>query len=412
MKRPAFAYPTVLLTLLLMTLLSLHMLRTHYAVTEVDQIWQQLGQAQLNCASALNHFLHGQSGFSRPSDPQSFSFAPENGFTWRALPFGMFWLMEIEGFSGKHRLRTRMLVGGAPPGGEDEPLLYLREGAEAMRVDGDTLIQGTVRWDQERQDESRIPGALLDKSELGRVPELLGAELADHLAAPFRNAWRKQLREILPALAWHELAGTVDLNDWQLEADLLVLSGTHLILEGEYRGESPLLILDRGQVSVPGGATLTQTWIMARQKFQGRSHLRGSRVHIWSPEIDIAGDLNLEASTLAATGTAGHPHAGLLLRGRGKVEGTLLAVPLAGGRATFEKDRRITTEGLLHCEGNLVGSGRHRGIIRTDQWTYREGTATYPHRLAALDLAPGRPSLSVWGLEGHRGEVVYRWEVK
>lgn len=421
MKPRAFAYPATLLTLFIIALLSLHLLGLFKTHMEVDHSWNQLDQASLNCASAVNHFLRVQTGFHSFKGSRTLEFEQGIGFSYRALPLGMFWLLDIRGYSGIQEIQIRRIVGGAT---NREPLLHLGHPMKDVVLAKDATLNGMVAFDTAQNINVQTGHTLASQAEIKSLPIAAYANLAQHLQAPFTQEWLETLKTMFPEIKVRTNSYQVDLEQLNDKSPLILVQGENIRLTGEYRNRAPLIILAGGEIEAPSALGLNNCWIISKEGFHSRISLTGHNIHILSPLIEILGEVEMTGSTLSAVPTPAlsQTAASLKLSGRGSYNGALVALSptsaddsqwLNRGTPFIEKERLIDSSGYVFCDGGLAMRGQHQGAIRTRVWDFRDRQASFPGRISDINLTTNpNSSVSVWGIGGQKGSVLHSWEAK
>lgn len=415
--RRGFAYPSALMVLLLLTILSYQLVLRYTSLREVEHQWHQLNQAELNCRSALNHFLKGRAGFTWQPGEQSFEFVEENGFRYKALPFGMFWLVDATGYADQHNIRIREIVGTTAV---FEDVLHLVEAARLTSgrdatMDGSLLIAYGGRAPDD---------PFFDNNRYGYAPAFNTTDLAGFLEAQFKPEWGTILTEIFPEAVQQSVSQELNLSTLPLDSPLTVIRGNDLMLRGSYRG-GPLMIL-ADNIYSEGPIELTNTWITARNQIRFNAGLAALEMHLLAPYIELSSEVDVVSSS--ATGVAWDEtvqiNSYVNLRGFGAFDGGVAVIAADGpyqaalgwqkkGTARLFIGPRLNTSGFVYCEGRVSIRGDHRGTISGRSWNYQDGDASFPDRFADARLGPGEPVRFPWGVSGRGGTLpaaaVYSW---
>ena len=416
--RRGFALPSVIALLVIFTLVTFHLMNLHLATGEVERAWHDLDQAQLNTASGTNHFLTTQEGFG-PNGHGQFEFEPQNGFDYKALPLGLFWILESHGKAHSAEVRTRTIHGGL---GQSQHLLQMAKAMKDLVVSDDVRIEGDVRFGTGDLLPNNHP--LREQSSVGSVVTCKKAGLAAHLAGPFSDAWEAQMKVMFPQAVWLTGDNVVNLSELPSGDPLTIVKGRTMSLGGTFDENYPLIVLAQGDIAAPQGLNGRNLWLIAQGSIRVERQTQGSQLHFLGRRIDLLGSLDVQRSTLSAVAWASQSQgqATIRLSGRGSFSGSLVALATSGelarelgwerdGPAAIFKDKTIDTHGFIYCEGTLSLRGVHRGAIVAHQWNYQQGSASFPGRMDDVVLSAGEETLGVWGMEGHRGEEVYSWGV-
>jgi len=414
--RRGFAYPTALMVVILLSVLALGMVRRYAELRRIEHEWLMLAQAELNCRSAVNHFSIRQRGFLHDRAEQNLSFEEGNGFRYTGLPFGGGFLLDIEGFAGNQRLRTRQIIGSTAV---DPHVLQLARGT-GLRVEADAVIDGEVLLGNAGTAGSGRGG--LDSYRLGTPRTIEPEGLAGFLAAQYLPEWRQGLETVFPDLVWIEGREEVDLSTVPADAPLVVVSGSALRLRGSSDGRVPILIRVTDELLADEPITLENVWIVSRNRIRFARGLTGRRVHLLGRTVDLAGSLDLVETTAVAIAWSDEerPDSAIQLSGRGRFEGGMMAFavdePFARGLgwsrlggAAIAVSTDVDTAGFVLSEGVLSLRGTHRGTLVGEGWNYQQGDASFPGRLHDVDLGPGGPTVFPWGLRDADARPLFHW---
>lgn len=390
-----------------------------YATVLVTQShWSMLEQCQLNTHNALNLFLRGTSTYSSGGQGR-FEFEPGNGCQWTFLPVGLFYLVQVQGTCGPHRLQKTWMVGARTSA---EPLLALDQQVHEMSLRQSAIFSGPIVFNSATQSQWRPSPEIAPLAELGDLPLFSFHGLAEHLQLQGSQLWEDQLKTIFPDLRVVEREGQLALASLSSGGPTLVRGGS-LALSGTLSGEGPYIFLAqdvRGE-----NATLNNAWILASGNVEFRGKTNADHVHVVAERIVLHDQLDFQNSSLSALAwSQDHGRmASVHLYGEGFFHGSLLALPMderlrrefgfqKSGQAIVFKESPIRSEGLIFCENVVSIRGSHAGSVRAGIWEYFEHNSRFVGRLEDVSLTQGLGGFTVWGLGSKSGEPVYSLPIK
>ncbi|MCB1049816.1 MAG: hypothetical protein H6510_16690 [Acidobacteria bacterium] len=409
----AFAYAIVLGVLLLITVMSLMLVRRQGQTQWVNQNWAMLEQAQLNTHNALNLFTQSSLTYSN-GGTGAFEFEPENGFNWQFLPLGMAYIVETEGICGPHRLHKRWVVGARAP---DSPRLTLSQSVKDMSLRPKATIDGTIWFDASVQQGWNPPENMIGLAEPKDITPFSFSGLAQHLNTQGSEAWLTTLKEMFPNLRVMGLPERLNVKELA-SSDPVVLIGDSVQLTGTLETSGfRILLVNQCRAETIQASDL---WIIAKDRIEVRGQSGGSQCHFLAPQIATYDQIDFENSSFTAVNWAldNGRDAAIHLYGQGFFQGSLVALAMdeslarefsfekKGGCIVF-KETGIATEGLIFSQNVVSIRGSHHGTIRAGIWEYFENNSRFVGRIDDVSLLPGTAGFTVWGLGNRSGEPFY-----
>ncbi|CAM2010855.1 hypothetical protein [Acanthopleuribacter pedis] len=410
--RRGFSYALSLGVLLTLTLLTTLLLGRLHHQSAVEHAWWRHEQAVLNCQGAVNAFMTDFAG-ARPQTRGAFTFVSDVGFTYRAVPFGAFWLLRTDGFADGTQAAAWQLVGSAWPDGPalhlDQPLDNLHAG-EAVTLDGRLAVQ--------RRGEDR-DHPLFNRAVPAPFPGVSVAHIQRHLQRQFSSEWRAALTEVVPDAYQHQSGDRVALDEIAAAAPgagLVIVRCTQSAqIVGDWAGDRPLLILAEGDVVLRAPAQLKRVWLVSRGIVRLRGGLSGQEVHVAAGSVAVDGAVALTRASMIALpfqANARQP-AVLTLNARGSFEGALLALAeQGGGRVVVQIGAALDTQGLVWSGGDLQVQGKHRGRLLGRRWVYAKSGSQFVGRLENLEILEVGGLWSPWLGREDPGRVKARWGLR
>jgi hypothetical protein len=408
----AFALPYVLFVILFLLTAGFFLIQQFMHSEKVEFSWHSLDQAQINRLNAVNHFYNGQKGFTQNEAKVVFEFAPRNGFEYKCIPLGAYWLADINGFAGNHDLQQRAILGSHY---RLDQTLIMDSKLASLRTSAQTQVDGKVQF-LEDTDPKTEQHPLFDQADFDRFPKYVDESLIEHLTFQFSEQWREQLQTMFGSVDFREVeTKQLALDSLTTQAQLIVLRAQKfLTLTGNQPENSPpIIILAEEELNLQGVSNINHLWILSKSQVLAQDQLMGYQLHIAAAAFSGRSlDLDLKQSSIFTMPWFGNKgiKASVGISGKGRFEGALIALDSPSEKgASMYKDKNIETAGYIYSDGVVNLLGKHQGNILGTTWVYEEGGNVFPNRMADIQLTVGIGSPGPWSLPGGKPTIVSTW---